>query len=346
MSEEMSVDTGAAPEEVVQPEGAIEGEAAPEAVEGEVQVSGLEGSEAVQENLETLQDQIQEAVDNGASKQEIKELIKEFELKVNGKTVKTKINLSDEEAVKRELQKAYAFNDVSQENAQIKKALSAKIAAWKSDPSQLFADLGVDATEFAVSHLDRQIEESKKTPEQREQEEKEKAYAKAMEELQAYKEREAKLKQMIEERRIAEEQSRLIENLSQEIDSALERSQVLAGDPEMKARLADMMAMYQDQYPDRDITAEMVLPKLEAKVLAERKKALTKVNEEELLSNLSEDQIKKLLEKHLKKNQVAAQPEAPKAPVTPSQVVPPKAPAKKEEAPKIRKSFEDVMRQR
>src|SRR5690554_5823586 len=88
------------------------------------EVESQEG-ESFEENSGTAEDleaQVQEAVENGASKEEIKNMIKEFELKVNGKTVKTKIDLADEEAIKRELQKAYAFNDVSQKYSQLENA--------------------------------------------------------------------------------------------------------------------------------------------------------------------------------------------------------------------------------
>jgi 23S rRNA-/tRNA-specific pseudouridylate synthase len=86
---------------------------APEASESAEAAEGIEASDAG----EQLQDQIAEAKASGASKKEIQKMIEKFELKVNGKNVVKEIDLSDKEAIKRELQLALAGRQNMQEMA-------------------------------------------------------------------------------------------------------------------------------------------------------------------------------------------------------------------------------------
>lgn len=166
-----------------------------------------------------------------------------------------------------------------------------------------------------------------------------------MNELKAYKEREQKLKQMLEDRKKEEEQANEIQQLTQEIDSAISKSKILQADGETRSRLADLMYHYSNKFPDREITAEMVLPILEKQIVSESKKVYGKMTEEELESHIGEEQLKKLIARHLQK---AAQPKVEEKvkPVIPSQAAPQQAPKKKEEVVKKVRSFEDVMRQR
>lgn len=308
-------------------------------------MEGLEGSQAAQENIETLAEQVQDAVDKGATEKEIKSLIKEFELKVNGKQVKAKIDLSDEEAVKRELQKAYAFNDVSQENAQIKKALSAKIASWKANPAQMFADLELDATDFAVNHLDREIEESKKTPEQKEAEAKQREVEMKLKRLEELEQREAKLRELLQKQQEEKELQAAEQSLIQEFTQAISKSSILEPNPETFAKVAQLIQQYTEYYENqgtpREITAEMVIPVLEKRERESVKKVAVK-SEDAIIEALGEEGLKRLLAKYGQKP--AQEAPAQVKPSIPSQVKPtsPAQVAKKEE-PKRKESFEEVM---
>lgn len=232
-----------------------------ESQEGE----GFEGEEVDSGTPEELEAQVQEAVENGASKEEIKQMIKEFELKVNGKTVKTKIDLADEEAIKRELQKAYAFNDVSQKYSQLENALKAKIEAWKRDPELAIQDLGFDPAEVAEKTLEKRIERAKMTPEQIENE-------RIKQELQQYKEREEKIKAQLEAQEEARKDQEALSILKAEINEALSNHETLKPNQYTERRVADLMAYYSgltDEYGNQkypNITAEQVLPVLEREI--------------------------------------------------------------------------------
>ena len=217
-------------------------------------------SESSEESAEELQEEIEEAIENGASEAEVKQMIKEFELKVNGKSVKAKIDLSDEEAVKRELQKAYAFNEVSQEQAQMKKQLQQVFSQWKQNPEQALRDLGIDPDEWAEMTLSKKVEEMKKSPEQIEKE-------KLQRELEQYRQREIQAKKKMEELELQKQSEQAYQQLEQEIAEAFQDHPNLKHNTYTQRRVAELMSYYHPQYPD--ITARDVLPILEKELQKE-----------------------------------------------------------------------------
>lgn len=296
--------------------------------------SSMEGN--VEGQVETLQEELQEAVEAGASEKEIKQMIREFELKVNGKTVKQSIDLNDPEAVKRELQKAYAFNEVSQEYATVRKQLNNKIAEWKSDPAQALLDLGIDPLEYAEARIAKEVEELKKDPHQK-----------------AIEERDRKIAEYAAKEKAREERERALENekqdqeayavLQQEIQQALSEHPYIKPTELTERRVADMMAHYSVKFPE--ITAAQVIPMVESEMKAEFNQILESLPEEYIEKFLGKNAIDKLSKKFTKP---IAQPKkaAPKAPVTVSQVKVPTSQGVKEAAiaeTKTKKSFEEIM---
>jgi hypothetical protein len=290
----------------------------------------------VQGEVEALQDKLAEAVEDGASEKEIKQMIKEFELKVNGKTIKHKLDLSDEEAVRKELQKAYAFNEVSQEYATVRKQLNAKIAEWKNDPAQALRDLGVDDLEFSEKRINREVEDLKKDPQQKAMEEKDRKLAEY-----AAKEKAA------EDRALALEQEKQDQeayaSLKQEIQDALSDHPYIKPTELTERRVADMMAHYSSKFPE--ITAAQVIPMVENEMKAEFNALLESLPEEYIEQFISKNGIEKLAKKFTKAPILAKKP-APKPPVTASQVKVPTSQGVKDAAKmesKVKKTFEQIM---
>lgn len=309
-------------------------------VSEESQGSELGGESADSGSPEDLKAKVQEAAAEGASKEEIKQMIKEFNLKVNGKDVKAKLDLNDEEAVKRELQKAYAFNDVSQENAKIKKALSDKIATWKNDPEQMLTDLGFNPLEFSERTLEKEVQRSKMSPEQVENE-------RIKAELQSYKEREERIKSQLQAQEESRKDQEAMSVLKAEINDALSKHDTLKPNQYTERRVADLLAYYSDikdedgnfRYPN--VTAEQVLPVLEREI--EREFST-------ILENVPDAAIERFLSKKVM-DRISPKP-APKAvpkkalPSTPTQVKNAgnaSSIQKKDDKPK---SFEDMMSRR
>lgn len=293
-------------------------------------------SEAVESEVENLQEELQQAVEEGATKKEIQQMIKEFELKVNGKTIKHKLDLSDEEAVRRELQKAYAFNEVSQEYATVRKQLNSKIAEWKNNPEQALKDLGIDDLEFAEKRINKEVEELKKDPQQ-------KALEEAQRKIQEFeaKERAKEEKERQEANERADQEALAV--LQQEITEALTSHPFIKPTEASQRRVADMMAHYSVKFPN--VTAEQVLPIVENEMKAELNELLEAMPEEYIEKFLGKNAIDKLAKKFTK----AAPPvkkAPPKAPITTSQVkVPTATGAKQSETANIKpkRTFEEIM---
>lgn len=300
----------------------------------ESNLAGQSSEASASESVEQLQNDIQQAVEDGASKKEIQQMIKEFELKVNGKTVKAKIDLSDEEAVKRELQKAYAMTEVSEENANIKKALSARIEAWKKNPDLALKDLGIDPDKYLEEKATRELEEMKLTPEQKRIRDLEAKLAEREElERQIQAEREAQLQ--------AQKDAEAMEYLRAEITEALSKSTFLKPSPVLERRVADTMATYSEKYPN--VTAEQVLPIVERELQDEFNELLDMMPEEYIEKFFKKPTLDKIGKKFEKK----APPAPKKAPITASQVAQPTSASVEKKAEQTaaqrRRSFEDVM---
>jgi hypothetical protein len=104
-----------------------------------------EQQEASSENpTQELQEAVEDAIANGASEKEVKNLIKEFQLKVNGKVINKTIDLSDENALKNELQLSAAARQAMQEAANLKKLYESEVNRLKQDPFSVLAELGLD----------------------------------------------------------------------------------------------------------------------------------------------------------------------------------------------------------
>jgi hypothetical protein len=297
---------------------------APEASESAEAAEGIEASNAG----EQLQDQIAEAKAIGASKKEIQKMIEKFELKVNGKNVVKEIDLSDKEAIKRELQLAHAGRQTMQEMAELKKIYSQEIERLRSDPFSVLQELGIDPDELSYSHLERKVQEAQKSPEEQERD----RLQKELEQLRG------KAKQE-EERRIQAEQSRLQEQAAQqlddEIDTALDEYKHLPRSPRVVKHIASVMMWALDNGMP-DVTVKDVLPTVEK----ELKREIS-----DIIENLPEEFIEEFIGQRgmdrLRKKRVAQATQQPKSAAN----VKPAAPTKAKEAkPSVKRSLEDFLR--
>lgn len=298
-----------------------------------------DGSEQVHSEVENLQDELQQAVEDGASKKEIQQMIKEFELKVNGKTIKHKLDLSDEDAVRRELQKAYAFNEVSQEYATVRKQLNSKIAEWKNNPEQALKDLGIDDLEFAEKRINREVEDLKKDPQQ-------KALEEAQRRIQEFEAKERAKEEQAKQEASEKADQEAYAALKQEIQDALSDHPFIKPTELTERRVADMMAHYSAKFPD--ITAAQVIPMVENEMKSEFNELLESLPEEYIEKFLGKNAIDKLAKKFTKPAPPIKKA-PPKAPITTSQVKVATATGAKQgdaAASKPKRTFEEIMSNR
>jgi len=249
-------------------------------------------SEESPDTVEELEDAIEEAQEEGASAEEIASMIREFELKVNGKTINKKIDLSDEEAVKRELQKAYAGQQAMQKSAELEKIYAQEIERLKSDPFSVLEELGLDADELAELRIQQRIEEMKKSPEELAREQMQRELEEARQKLREQEDR-------AKEAEFAKLQEEAARALDDEISTALDAHTTLAASPYIVKKVADTMMWAMDNGFE-DVTAGDVLDTVEAEVKKEISSMMSQLPEEVMEAYLGQKNIDRLRQKRIK----------------------------------------------
>jgi hypothetical protein len=212
-----------------------------------------EGSEGVQATTEKeLEAEVEQAIEEGASEEEVKQMIREFTLKVNGKEYKRQIDLNDEEGLQKELQMALAGRQAMQRSAELEKAYKGDIERLKTDTASVLRELDIDPVSFAAQVIENHLAQNAKSPEQLEQEQKASEYQKMKEENE-------KLKKEYEDRVRQAEMSKVEKEIETDILSALEGDKELPANPEVIAMVADNM-LWAMQNGWEDVTAQDVLP--------------------------------------------------------------------------------------
>lgn len=306
-----------------------------EASEEGIEEGSEEGVQA--DTVEELEEELEEAAANGASEQELKNMVKEFELKVNGKTLTKRIDLSDEDAVRKELQKAYAGQQAMQQKAELEKALRDQVAEWKNNPWKFFDQMGMDADELAELRLAQRLEEMKKDPAQLEQEKKERELQELREKLKAKEEREKQL----EYERMQEEAAMQLDN---EISEALDAHATLTATPRVVRQIADTLAWAitpAEQggggFDADEISVADVLPTVENELRKEISEFMESLPDEVLEQYIGNKGIEKIKKKALSKVK-----KAPKSAKQLNKPAAPKADNKPKEAKK-KSRLEDFM---
>jgi hypothetical protein len=182
--------------------------AAPEAADGAEADASDEGSdEAEAPKAEVKQEKA------------IAALKKKYQLKIDGKEEEVEIDLSNDEEVRKHLQMSKAAYKRMQQFAEYEKGVKGLIDTLKSDPLKVLADprLGIPddvRRKLAETIINGEIEESLKTPEQKEKERLQKEY----ENLKKQVEDEKKQREDAEMTRMQEQVAR---NLDSEMTAAI-----------------------------------------------------------------------------------------------------------------------------
>lgn len=276
----------------------------PEMEEGAELESSDEGSELESMSAEDqaeLKDAVEEAIEDGATEQEVKDMIREYTLKVNGKEIVKKIDLNDEETIKRELQMAHAGRGAMQRARELEKAYEEALEELKSDPFSVLRELGTDVDELTKGYLQQQIEEMKKTPEELAQEKYERELAEARQKEREYKE---ELERIRYEQVMAEENAKL----EDEITGALDAYEQLPDNPMVRQKIAETMMWAMEQGYD-DVTAKDVLPTVEKELIKQQEQFFNSMPSHFIEKFLGKSNIEKMRE-----NRLAKAKSAPKKP--------------------------------
>jgi len=251
--------------------------------------SQQEASSSEQQN--ELQDAVETAIANGASEKEVKNLIKEFQLKVNGKVINKTIDLSDENALRNELQLSAAARQAMQESANLKKLYEKELGRLKQDPFSVLAELGLDPDELAEMRIQQRIEEMKKSPEQLERE-------KIQAELQAAREEAQRLKEEREAEQFEKLKEQAAAQIETEIEQALDAHKTLPKSRHIVKRIADSM-LWAMNNGFEDVTAEDVMPLVEKEWRDEMSRLMDDSPEEILEQLIGQKNIERLRAKRL-----------------------------------------------
>jgi len=271
-------------------------QAASEAVESSSQEipageSVEESSESSGESEVALQSALEDAIASGASKKEVQNLIKEFQLKVNGKVINKSIDLSDENNLRNELQLAAAARQSMQEAANLKKLYEKEVGRLKQNPWEVLQELGLDPDELAELRIQQRIEEMKKSPEQLERE-------RIQIELQAAREEAKRLK----EERDADQFEKLKEQaavqIESEIEQALDAHKTLPKSRHIVKRIADSMLWAMNNGFD-DVTAEDVMPLVEKEWREEMSRLMDDSSEDVLEQLIGQRNLERMRAKRL-----------------------------------------------
>jgi hypothetical protein len=252
----------------------MEAENEGDTVSGEVQA----------ETASELQEEIQEAIEEGASEEEVKQMIRQFTIKVNGKEKNVEIDLNDTEALVKKLQLAEASQLAMQERRELQKRFEDLEKRFVQDPFSLMEEAGLDPLQLAEMKIKQEIEERKKSPELREKEKIERELELARAELR-------KREEEADRARREQLQSEAASELDKEISEALDAHPSLPRTEGTIAKIADMMLWTYDHAEElgvnpEDIRVEHVIPAVEKEI---------RMDIQALLNQLPEDGVEELL---------------------------------------------------
>lgn len=271
-------------------------ESVEESSEGEYEEgSDYEGSEDVEVQAETkaeLQEELEQAAEDGASEQQLADMVKKFKLKVHGREIEKEIDLRDEEAIKQELQLAAAARKSMQEAAELKKAMDAELKRLREDPWGFMQDYDLDVEELNERFMEERIEELKKSPEQLAREQMERELA----ELRAREEEAQRKIQEIEFQRLQEEAQADIEN---QITEALSAHTKIPNSRRTREKIASAMLEAMDLGYE-DVKVADVMPVVEQDLKREFQEYFDEMPADLIEEYMGKRALEKLREKRLK----------------------------------------------
>lgn len=223
--------------------------------------------------------------------QALQEKIEEFELKVNGKTIKEKVNMND----KARLQKAFQMEKAAQE-AMAKSASSQKqiqkmeeemdqfLQILKNDPMKILSNpaLGLKLEDMADKILASKIEEASKSPEQIELE---KARAKLAEYEQKIKDEETARQTAERQKLEADAEAHIQSEIMEAIDSGS-----LPKSPYIINKMAQLASIAFDN--NIDVNMKDLAPIVKKMYQRDMKEMMSGMKDDEIEDLVSSDRIK------------------------------------------------------
>lgn len=239
----------------------------------------------------------------------------EFNLKVNGKEIKEKVNLRDKERITKALQMEKAAQQAFQERAitlkqleEIQEDVEDFLEQFTEDPLSVIMNREFNFTkeqkrQLAEAILREDLEESQKTPEQLEYEETKRRYEELLKE-----------KELLEDQRRQEEQAYLEQQaaveLENEINAAIEGGS-LPRSKYLTKKLADLA--YIAYSNGVDLSMQELIPFLKDQYKKDMSEMIGVLSDEEVEFLVSKDRIRSIRNKQIQS--VKPKDSAPKSPL-------------------------------
>ena len=282
MEEESSIEPSSDSEEISEPS------------EGEISVSAT--------NEQELEQEIKEAIEDGASEEEVKNMIRQYTLKVDGKEFVKELDLNNEEEIIRQLQLAAKGQKSMQELQELKKLYQEELNNILSDPFKALKQLDpdFDPIEASARYLDEVLKEQEMDPEEKER----LRIQKEFEEIKAERDR---LKKEAEDKAREQEMAALAAEIENDIMGALSEDPDLIADRETVALVAENLHWAAKK--GIDVSAKDVLPTVKRQLQENFQKsasrfkstaALKQYMGNDLLEKLREERVKQQAEKQVK----------------------------------------------
>lgn len=216
---------------------------------------------------------------------------------------KIKYNDADQELSYQELieraQKGMGADAKYQEAAAMRKQAEAALKLLKTDPTQAFKHLGVDAKQWASKYFEEIALESMLTDEQKADRDEKNKLMSAARELE-------EMKKANKEAEIKKFQEQYEQKLGQDMISTIEASG-LPKTKEVGIRIAKKMMLYRDA-GYKNVTPADVITEVKTEMMADIKSLLGNSDEGQLAAFLGDDAVKKLITARNKTIQSAQSP--------------------------------------
>lgn len=275
------------------------------------------GSESVEVNNE-IDSEVSNDVESsgkGEAQEMTQEEWEEFNLKVNGKEIKEKVNLRDKDRITKALQMEKAAQQAFQERAitlkqleEIQEDVNEFLSQFSQDPLSIIMNREFNFTkeqkrQLAEAILKEDLEESQKTPEQLEYEETKRRYEELLAEKAALEEQRRQEEQMFLEQQAAVE-------LENEINAAIE-SGSLPKSKYLTKKLADLA--YIAYSNGVDLSMQDLIPFLKDQYKRDMSEMIGVLSDEEVEFLVSKDRIRTIRNKQIQS--VKPKDNAPKSPL-------------------------------
>lgn len=224
---------------------------------------------------------------------EIKKELKKLKIKFNGKEEDVEFDPTDDEYLTKQFQLAKLGQTKSHDYSKLEKEVDQFINLLKTNPRAILSDptIGIDLKKFASEIIDEEIQNSAKSPEQKERERLE-GELKALKDEQKRKDEEFKTKEF--ERM----QQSALQQYDNQIHEALQASNVPKNAYTIK-KIADYMLLGLQN--GMDVTAADVLPLVQQEIQSDIKELFGVMPDEVLEQLIGKDVIGRLRKKSIAK---------------------------------------------